>query len=164
MAGKEPLSLGLWASILGVFFWKKKGEGNKFFQGRFLLATSQGSSSSIPSNIWVFSSPHKAVFRNFLSAIRTHPIRASGDSSSMFFVFGFDLIFKVFFVCIGLALAFLGFSWRCSWSFFVVTPYLSLSVCHLPKRHMMSTYVWASSAFIITYIEWYWFFTGTSSI
>jgi hypothetical protein len=64
---------------------------------------------------------HKAVFRifqfasqgsvrNFLSAIRTHLIRASGDSSFMFFVFGFDLIFKVWFVCIVLALALLGFS------------------------------------------------------
>ncbi len=91
---------------------------------------------------------------NFLSAIRTHPIRthpirASGDSSSMFFVFGFDLIFKVCCVCIGLTSVFLGFSWRCSWSFFVVTPYLSLCICHLPKWNMMSTYVWASSAFII---------------
>ena len=45
-----------------------------------------------------------------LSAIRTHLIRGSGDSSSMFVVFGFDLIFKVWFMCIGLTSDILGFS------------------------------------------------------
>ncbi len=60
-------------------------------------------------------------------------------------------------LCIGLASAILGFSWRCSWSFIVVTPYLSLCIYHLPKWHMMSTYVWTSSAFIFM-IVWVWLF------
>ncbi len=37
----------------------------------------------------------------------------------------------------------LGFSWLC--------------ICHLPKWHMISTYVWASSAFIFI-IVWVWHF------
>ena len=57
----------------------------------------------------------------------------------------------------GLALALLGFAWWYSWSVFVVTPYLSLCICHLPKRHMMSTCVWVSSVFIFL-IVWAWQF------
>ncbi len=94
---------------------------------------------------------------NFLSGIRTHLIRDSDDSSFMFVVFGFDLIIKVWFLWIVLTLDFLGFSWLCSWSFFVVTPYLSFCICHLPKRHMMSTHVWTSSAFVFI-IVWVWHF------
>ncbi len=94
-------------------------------------------------------------FQLFALLIKVHPIRASGDSSSMFVVFGFDLIIKVWFVYIVLTSTFLGFSWRCSWSFFVVTPYISLCICHLPKRHMMSTNVWVSSTFVFI-IVWTW--------
>ena len=47
-----------------------------------------------------------------------------------------------------LTLASLVFSWRCFWSFFAVLPYLSLCICHLPKRHMMSIHVWSSSVFV----------------
>ena len=53
------------------------------------------------------------------------------NQDSLYFILvvsGSDLIVKVWFVCIVLALAFLGFSWRCSWSFFVVPPYLSLCI------------------------------------
>ncbi len=127
-----------------------------WYIGHLLMVTFQGSSSNIPSFTWFFSSPHKTVFRNFLSTIRTHLIRSSDDSSSMFVVFGFDLIFKVWFVWIGLDLVF-GFSWRCSWSFVVVSTYLSLCICHLPNRHMMSTYGWGSSVFIFI-IVWTWNF------
>ncbi len=92
---------------------------------------------------------------NFLSTNRTHLIRASGDSSSMFVVSVSDLIVRVWLVCIVLTLDFLGFSWRCSWSFFVVPPYVSLCICHLSKWHMMSIHVWTSSVFVFI-IVWPW--------
>ena len=55
------------------------------------------------------------MFRNFPSAIRTYLIRASarspsGDSRFMFVIYDSDLIVKVWFVYMVLALDFLGFS------------------------------------------------------
>ena len=66
----------------------------------------------------------------------------------MFVVYGFDLIVKVWFVFIVLALGVHCFSWRCSWSFLVVPLYLSFCICHLPKRYMMSFHVWTLSTFV----------------
>ncbi len=56
----------------------------------------QDSSSNMSSFTWFFSSPHKVVFRNFPSAIRTHLIRIPGDSSFMFVVSGCDLIVLIY--------------------------------------------------------------------
>ena len=50
------------------------------------------------------------MFRNVPSVIRTHLIRTSDDPRFMFVVYGSDLIVKVWFVWIVLALDFLGFS------------------------------------------------------
>ena len=50
------------------------------------------------------------MFRNFLSTIRTHLIRTSGDPRFMFVVYGSDLIVKTWLVYIVLTLDVLGVS------------------------------------------------------
>ena len=126
-----------------------------WYIGHLLLTTLEGSSSSIPSFTWSFNSPHKTVFRNFLSGIRTHLIRTSGDSSSMFVVFGFDLIIKVWFVYIVLDLVFLGFYWRCSWSFFVVTPYLYSCLNFISFRvHYSLSVTFLSPVLLLFLFDW----------
>ena len=45
--------------VVGFLVISSKHVSDKFFQGRFLLASLQVSSSRIPSNTWVFSSTHK---------------------------------------------------------------------------------------------------------
>jgi hypothetical protein len=68
----------------------------------------------------------------------------------MFVVYAFDLIVKVWFVFIVLALF-----WWFSWTFLVAPLHLSFCIYHLPKRHMMSIHLWALSAFVfIIVLTW----------
>ena len=54
----------------------------------------------------------------------------------------------------------LSFSWLCLTVFLIIFrghTLLSLFICHLPERHMMSTHVYSSSPFVFT-IVWVWHF------
>jgi hypothetical protein len=48
--------------------------------------------------------------------------------------------------------------WSFSWTFLVVPFYLPFCIFHLPKRYMMSVYVWPSSDFVfIIDLEWHFY-------